>query len=84
MAEICSKYLKKSKLVYVEGYLKTRSWESQEGVKKFKTEIVVQDMIMLDKRSDGDAPAELTDSESSAPSEPTDPEMPVDTEENIF
>lgn len=50
LAEVCAKYLKKSKLVYVEGYLKTRNWETEEGIKKFKTEIVVQDMIMLDKR----------------------------------
>jgi len=50
LAEICSKYLKKSKLVYVEGYLKTRSWDTPEGVKKFRTEIVAQDMIMLEKR----------------------------------
>ncbi len=52
LAEICSKFLKKGNLVYVEGYLKTRSWDSPEGVKKFKTEIVVQDMIRLEKRSD--------------------------------
>lgn len=50
LAEICSKYLKKSKLVYIEGYLKTRSWDTPEGVKKFRTEIVAQDMIMLEKR----------------------------------
>jgi len=50
LAEICNKYLKKGKLVYVEGYLKTRSWDTPEGIRKFKTEIVVQDMIMLDKR----------------------------------
>ena len=50
LAEICHKYLKKGKLVYLEGYLKTRSWETEEGEKKFKTEIVVQDMIMLEKR----------------------------------
>ncbi len=50
LAEICNQYLKKGNLVYVEGYLKTRSWDSPEGVKKFKTEIVVQDMIMLEKR----------------------------------
>lgn len=57
LAEICANYLKKGHLVYVEGYLKTRSWDSPEGVKKFKTEIVVQDMIMLEKRknSDGDS-----------------------------
>lgn len=51
LAEVCAKYLKKSKLVYVEGYLKTRNWETEEGIKKFKTEIVVQDMIMLDKKA---------------------------------
>ncbi|MBD3328750.1 single-stranded DNA-binding protein [Candidatus Peregrinibacteria bacterium] len=54
LADICSTYLKKGKLVYVEGYLKTRSWDTPEGTKKFRTEIVVQDMIMLDKRSEGD------------------------------
>ncbi|MDA1060292.1 MAG: single-stranded DNA-binding protein [bacterium] len=51
LAEICEQYLKKGQLVYVEGYLKTRSWDSPEGVKKFKTEIVVKDMIRLEKRS---------------------------------
>ncbi len=51
LAEICSQYLKKGQLVYIEGYLKTRSWDSPEGIKKFKTEIVVKDMIRLEKRS---------------------------------
>jgi single-strand DNA-binding protein len=54
LAEICSKYLRKGKLVYVEGYLKTRSWEGETGEKRFKTEIVLHDMIMLEKRKDGD------------------------------
>lgn len=54
LAEICANYLKKGHLVYVEGYLKTRSWDSPEGVKKFKTEIVVQDMIMLEKKKSED------------------------------
>ena len=52
LAEICAQYLKKGKLIYVEGYLKTRSWDTPEGVRKFKTEVVIQDMIMLEKRSD--------------------------------
>ena len=39
----------------MEGYLKTRSWDTPEGTKKFRTEIVVQDMIMLDKRKSEDA-----------------------------
>ncbi len=53
LAEICGKYLKKGKLVYIEGYLKTRSWDSPEGVKIFRTEIVATDMIMLDKKEQG-------------------------------
>lgn len=52
LAEICSQYLKKGKLVYIEGYLKTRSWDTPEGDKKFRTEVVANDMIMLEKRSD--------------------------------
>ncbi|MFH1284923.1 MAG: single-stranded DNA-binding protein [Candidatus Peregrinibacteria bacterium] len=50
LAEICQKYLKKGKLVYLEGYLKTRSWETETGDKKFRTEVVLHDMIMLEKR----------------------------------
>lgn len=55
LAEICANYLKKGHLVYVEGYLKTRSWDSPEGIKKFKTEIVVQDMIILEKKRNEDS-----------------------------
>lgn len=54
LAEICTQYLKKGNLIYVEGYLKTRNWDSPEGIKKFKTEIVVQDMIRLEKRPAGE------------------------------
>ncbi len=55
LAEICHKYLKKGKLVYLEGYLKTRSWETETGDKKYRTEVVLHDMIMLEKRGDDDA-----------------------------
>lgn len=56
LAEICDKYIRKGNLVYIEGYLKTRSWEGTEGEgKRYRTEIVVQDIIMLEKRRhDGD------------------------------
>lgn len=53
LGNICHQYLKKGKLVYVEGYLKTRAKELPDGTKKFRTEIVVQDMIILEKRIDG-------------------------------
>ncbi|MBU1017796.1 single-stranded DNA-binding protein [Patescibacteria group bacterium] len=58
LAEICGQYLKKGKLIYVEGYLKTRSWDSPEGAKIFKTEVVIYDMIMLEKRPRGEEGAE--------------------------
>lgn len=51
LAEKCYKYLKKGKLVYVEGYLKTRIFQNDDGTKSFRTEIVIYDMIMLDKRT---------------------------------
>lgn len=53
LGEICHQYLKKGKLVYVEGYLKTRSKLMPDNTKKFRTEIVVQDMIILEKRAKG-------------------------------
>lgn len=51
LAELCAQYLKKGKLVYIEGYLKTRSWDLPDGTKRFKTEIIVEDMIMLEKKA---------------------------------
>ena len=53
LAELAQKYLHKGSLVYIEGRLKTRSWEDKEGNKKFATEVVGDNLIMLDKRSDG-------------------------------
>jgi len=52
LADICAEHLKKGKLVYVEGYLKTRYWETPEGQKASRTEIVAYDMIMLNKKGD--------------------------------
>ena len=51
LAEIVEQYLKKGSKVYVEGRLQTRSWE-QEGVKRYTTEIIANDMQMLDSRGD--------------------------------
>lgn len=50
LAEIANQLLKKGRLIYVEGYLKTRSWDDASGVKKFRTEIVAEDLILLEKR----------------------------------
>lgn len=49
LADICSQYLKKGSKVYLEGRLQTRSWNDQSGNKKYRTEIVAENMIMLDR-----------------------------------
>ncbi len=70
LAELAQKYLHRGSLVYIEGRLKTRSWEDKEGNKKFATEIVGDNLIMLDKRSDGSLPAQgFDDPESTGTSE---------------
>ena len=47
LAEICEKYLSKGDKVYLEGRIKTRQWEGQDGIKKYTTEIHVADMTFL-------------------------------------
>lgn len=53
LAELAQKYLHKSSLVYIEGRLRTRSWDDKDGNRKFATEVVGDNLIMLDKRMDG-------------------------------
>ena len=53
LAEIASQYLKKGSKLYVEGKLQTRSWDDQSGQKRYTTEIVVNEMEMLDSRGEG-------------------------------
>jgi single-strand DNA-binding protein len=50
LGEICHKYLTKGRLVYVEGRLHTHSWRDNEGVQKTTTEVVIDDMAMLDAK----------------------------------
>ncbi len=57
LAEICNDYLKKGKQVYIEGRLQTRSWEDQQGNKKYTTEVVANNMVMLGRA--GDSPMEI-------------------------
>ena len=53
LAEICGQYLRKGKLVYIEGSIRTDSWEDKESKqKRYRTEIVANTMKMLDRRGD--------------------------------
>jgi single-strand DNA-binding protein len=53
LAEICGQYLRKGKLVYIDGSIRTESWDDKEtGVKKYRTEIIAKEMQMLEKKGD--------------------------------
>ncbi len=87
LAEICGQYLNKGKKVYVEGRLQTRDWQGQDGVKRYKTEIVIENMIMLDRGgSPAGSSAGAPVSSSPAPSPEPEPVEPQEEEikvENI-
>jgi single-strand DNA-binding protein len=53
LAQICGEYLHKGKQVYVEGSLQTRSWEDQNGQKRYKTEVKANNVVMLGSREAG-------------------------------
>ncbi|HHS13865.1 MAG TPA: single-stranded DNA-binding protein [bacterium] len=74
LAEIMGEYLKKGSYVYLEGRIQTRTYEDNNNVKKWITEVVVSDMEMLGKKGDnrGSAPAEDAPPDFSESSEPDD------------
>ena len=52
LAEICGEFLRKGKLIYIEGNLRTREWEDSKGVKRSTTEIIMNSMKILSKDPD--------------------------------
>jgi len=65
LAEVAEKYLKKGNQVFIEGKLTTRSWDDQTGQKKYMTEIVADNMVMLGGRRDGGGSEGYTPRENS-------------------
>lgn len=53
LGEICGQYLRRGSKVFVEGRLQTRDWEGDDGVRRYRTEIVADSMIMLDRKGQG-------------------------------
>lgn len=49
LAEICSQYMRKGMKIYVEGRIQTRDWTGEDGQKRYRTEIVAENVIMLDR-----------------------------------
>src|SRR5471030_1051291 len=52
LADVAAKFLQKGKLVYIEGKLRTRSFEDKEGNKKYTTEVVAENFTMLGRKTD--------------------------------
>ena len=91
LAEICGQYLKKGSRIYIEGNLRTRQWE-QDGQKRYTTEIVGREMMMLDGRGDSESssmggstprPQQLTPQPQSAPKPVSQPMPPANIDDEI-
>jgi single-strand DNA-binding protein len=58
LAEVAEKYLKKGTTIYLEGRIRTRSWDDKEGVKRYTTEIVADTFTILSKKENSSAQEE--------------------------
>ena len=67
LAKICGEFLSKGKLVYVEGRLRTRSWEDRDGNKRTTTEVEATDMKMLSGAGEASRKAKEPEAESAPP-----------------
>lgn len=80
LAEIVQSYAKKGSRVYVEGHLETRSWDDQQGNKKYRTEIITDNMILLDSKgyTNNAMPAATPASTPAPDNNPKDEEISVE------
>jgi single-strand DNA-binding protein len=69
LAEVCGKYLRKGSQVYIEGKIQTRSWEDKDGIQRYTTEIIAQNMQMLGSRAQQDGSSYPAKPDSSVPDE---------------
>ena len=77
LAEICGQYLKKGSKVYLEGKLQTRSWDDKNtGAKRYMTEIIADDLIMLDSRGAATAQPEEMAQVAAESQEPSKDDLP--------
>ena len=71
LAEVAEKYVRKGSKLYIEGKIKSHSWEDKDGVKKYTTEIIGESMVMLDRReSDGNSSRQPAIAEPARVNEP--------------
>ena len=82
LAEICGQYLNKGKLVYIEGKLQTRSWDDKEGHKRYTTEVVADNMVMLSGKGDDARHERSAAAAASSPAADGNPDSQI-TDEDI-
>lgn len=87
LADVAEKYLKKGDKVYLEGKLRSRNYQDQQGITKYITEVVVDDMVMLGSRNssegnNGQAPSSQQPLNTSSAVTPKAPDMPLDEEDD--
>jgi single-strand DNA-binding protein len=70
LAEFCEKYLNQGKQIYLEGKLRTRTWQDRDGNKRSTTEIEAQNIVLLGKKDDFAEKPETQEPESSPPDLP--------------
>lgn len=70
LGELCSQLLAKGRKIYVEGRLATHSWTGQDGAQRTSTEVVIEDMIILDSKKSISEPKPATDTETPAETSP--------------
>jgi single-strand DNA-binding protein len=76
LAKVCGEYLSKGKLVYIEGRLRTRSWEDRDGNKRTTTEIEATDMKMLGAVGDASRKAKEPEAETAPPAVKDEEDIP--------
>ncbi|EKE05127.1 MAG: hypothetical protein ACD_19C00426G0149 [uncultured bacterium] len=82
LAEICGQLLKKGRKVYVEGRLSNRSYEDKEGVTKYISEVVINDMILLDSKPQGESVSSTHDEFNVPDEEPVVSTKPVEVKKS--
>jgi len=85
LAELCSQLLTKGRKIYVEGRLRTNAWTAQDGTQRSTTEVVIEDMIILDSKKpltgtpvEETQPAPVAESVSKEEAKPKAPAAPED------
>ncbi len=82
-AEFMGEYLKKGKQVFIEGRLQTSSWEDQQGQKKYKTEILVNEVQLVGGKNSGDFNSPVTAESNSEAPEKKAPESASEEEDDL-